>query len=56
MWDSSLLFCLIIYPVRPPYVRMLAEDYTVKWIPQDNNTKTKLESEGFIHPGGIVTS
>ncbi len=43
-------------PVRPPYVRMLAEDYTVKWIPQDNNTKTKLESEGFIHPGGIAPS
>jgi|JI10StandDraft_1071094.scaffolds.fasta_scaffold441919_2 hypothetical protein len=42
-------------PPRPPFVRMLAEDYTVKWTPIDKNT-TKLESEGFIHPGGIAPS
>jgi hypothetical protein len=38
-------------PPRPPYVRMLAENYTVKWTPIDKNT-TLVESEGFINPGG----
>jgi len=38
-------------PVRPPYVRMVAENYTVKWTPIDANT-TLVESEGFINPGG----
>lgn len=42
-------------PPRPPFVRMLAEDYTVKWTPIDKHT-TKLESEGFIHPGGLAPS
>ncbi|WP_297923686.1 START domain-containing protein [uncultured Agitococcus sp.] len=42
-------------PARPPYVRMLAENYTVKWTPIDKNT-TRLESEGFIHPGGNAPS
>ena len=42
-------------PVRPPFVRMQAENYTVKWIPIDKNT-TRLESEGFIHPGGSAPS
>jgi hypothetical protein len=38
-------------PPRPPYVRMVAENYTVKWTPIDANT-TLVESEGFINPGG----
>lgn len=38
-------------PVRPPFVRMVAENYTVKWTPIDKNT-TLVESEGFINPGG----
>ncbi|PTQ87935.1 hypothetical protein [Agitococcus lubricus] len=38
---------------RPPYVRMIAENYTVKWTPIDANT-TLVESEGFINPGGNV--
>ena len=42
-------------PVRPPFVRMQAENYTVKWTPIDKNT-TRLESEGFIHPGGNAPS
>lgn len=42
-------------PARPPFVRMEAENYTVKWIPIDKNT-TRLESEGFIDPGGIAPS
>lgn len=40
-------------PARPPYVRMRAENYTVKWTPQGKD-KTLLESEGFIDPGGIA--
>ncbi len=39
-------------PPKPPYVRMEAENYTVKWTPMGPN-KTKLEAEGFIDPGGI---
>ena len=42
-------------PLRPPYERMLAEDYTVKWTPIDKNT-TLVESEGFINPGGAAPS
>lgn len=38
-------------PPNPPYVRMLAENYTVKWTPLEKN-KTLIESEGFINPGG----
>jgi hypothetical protein len=42
-------------PPRPPYERMVSEDYTVKWTPIDKNT-TLVESEGFINPGGNVPS
>lgn len=40
-------------PARPPYVRMQAENYTVKWTPKGKD-QTLLESEGFIDPGGIA--
>ena len=40
-------------PVKPPFVRMLAEDMEIKWTPVDKD-KTRLEVEGFIHPGGYV--
>lgn len=40
-------------PLHPPYVRMIAENYTVKWTPIDKNT-TLVESEGFINPGGAA--
>ena len=32
---------------------MLAEDMEIKWTPVDKD-KTRLEVEGFIHPGGFV--
>jgi len=38
-------------PARPPYVRMIAENYTVKWTPIDKN-RTLAVAEGFIDPGG----
>ena len=40
-------------PVKPPFVRMLAEDMEIKWTPVDKD-KTRIEVEGFIHPGGVV--
>jgi len=40
-------------PVKPPFVRMLAEDMVVRWTPIEKD-KTRLEVEGFIHPGGVV--
>lgn len=40
-------------PPKPPYVRMEAENYTVKWTPLGPN-RTRLEAEGFIDPGGIA--
>ena len=40
-------------PVKLPFVRMLAEDMEIKWTPVDKD-KTRLEVEGFIHPGGVV--
>lgn len=42
-------------PARPPYVRMIAENYVVKFTPQGKD-KTLLESEGFIDPGGVSPS
>lgn len=38
-------------PLNPNYVRMPAEDYTIKFTPVGNN-QTKLESEGYIDLGG----
>jgi hypothetical protein len=32
---------------------MLAEDMLIRWTPISND-KTRLEVEGFIHPGGEV--
>jgi len=42
-------------PSRPPFVRMNAENYVVKFTPQGKD-KTLLESEGFIDPGGVSPS
>ena len=38
-------------PLRPPFIRMLAEDMTIKWTPTADN-KTHFEVEGNIDPGG----
>lgn len=38
-------------PPKPPYTRMVAENYTMKWTPMGPN-RTKREVEGFIDPGG----
>ncbi len=40
-------------PPKPPLVRMLAEDMVIRWTPISAD-KTRLEVEGFIHPGGEV--
>jgi hypothetical protein len=40
-------------PAKPPLVRMLAEDMVIRWTPIEKD-KTRLEVEGFIHPGGVV--
>ncbi len=42
-------------PAHPPYVRMTAENYVVRFTPQGKD-KTLLESEGFIDPGGVSPS
>lgn len=42
-------------PARPPYVRMDAENYTIKISPQGKD-RTMLEAEGFIDPGGTAPS
>ena len=42
-------------PAKPPYVRMEAENYTVKITPQGKD-QTLLEAEGFIDPGGTAPS
>ena len=42
-------------PVKPPYVRMEAEDYTARWTPINKN-QVLLEAEGFINPGGAAPS
>jgi hypothetical protein len=38
-------------PLRPPLVRMEAENYTVRYTPL-SKTQTLREVEGFINPGG----
>lgn len=42
-------------PPRPPFIRMTAEDMVIRWTPIEKD-KTRLEVEGFIHPGGVVPS
>ncbi|PTQ87934.1 START domain-containing protein [Agitococcus lubricus] len=42
-------------PDRPPYVRMEAENYSVKISPVGKD-QTLLEAEGFIDPGGVAPS
>lgn len=34
---------------------MVAEDMALKWTPIDKNT-TRLETEGYIDPGGVIPS
>lgn len=38
-------------PARPPYIRMEAENYTVRYTPLSKG-QTLREVEGFINPGG----
>lgn len=38
-------------PLKPPYVRMEAENYTLRYTPI-SKTQTLREVEGFINPGG----
>lgn len=38
-------------PIRPPYERMVAENYIVRYTPL-SKTQTLREVEGFINPGG----
>jgi hypothetical protein len=40
-------------PLRPPLVRMRAEDMVIKWTPMANN-QTHEEVEGYIDPGGDI--
>lgn len=42
-------------PLRPPLVRMQAEDMVVKYTPLGKN-KTLFENEGYIDPGGNAPS
>ena len=40
-------------PVQPGKTRVAAQDYFIKFTPIDKNT-TRLESSGYIDPGGII--
>lgn len=40
-------------PPKPPYVRMVAENYTVKWTPIGKN-RWRNVSEGYVDPGGVA--
>jgi len=40
-------------PLKPPLVRMRAEDMVIKWTPMPNN-QTHEEVEGYIDPGGDI--
>ncbi|MDO9177499.1 MAG: hypothetical protein Q7U16_04105 [Agitococcus sp.] len=42
-------------PEKPPLVRMIAEDMTVKWTPIGNG-KIRGVVEGYIDPGGVAPS
>ena len=42
-------------PHQPGKTRVVAQDYFIKLTPIDKNT-TRLESEGYIDPGGIIPS
>lgn len=40
-------------PPKPPYVRMVAENYSVKWTPIGKN-RWRNVSEGYVDPGGAA--
>lgn len=42
-------------PHQPGRTRVAAQDYFIKFTPIDKNT-TRLESEGYIDPGGVIPS
>ncbi|MDO8331052.1 MAG: hypothetical protein Q7T36_11340 [Fluviicoccus sp.] len=42
-------------PLQPPLVRMPAEDMTIRFTPLPEN-KVRIESEGYVDPGGKVPS
>ena len=41
------------FPLKPPLVRMMAEDMVIKWTPMPDN-QTREEVEGYIDPGGDI--
>lgn len=43
------------FPAKPPLVRMIAEDMTVKWTPMGGG-KIHGVAEGYIDPGGVAPS
>ncbi|MBH1969586.1 hypothetical protein FK216_00065 [Moraxellaceae bacterium AER2_44_116] len=43
------------FPAKPPLVRMIAEDMTVKWTPMGGG-KIHGVAEGYVDPGGVVPS
>lgn len=40
-------------PAKPPLVRMVAEEMTIKFTPTSNN-KVEMTTEGYFDPGGVV--
>jgi hypothetical protein len=42
-------------PLKPPLVRMVAEDMSVRFTPLSDN-RVLLEAEGYVDPGGKVPS
>jgi hypothetical protein len=40
-------------PEQPSRVRVLAQNYYVKFTPIDKNT-TRIEAEGYVDPGGVT--
>ncbi len=42
-------------PTQPGRTRVAAQDYYIKFTPIDKNT-TRLESSGYIDPGGVIPS
>ena len=40
-------------PVKPPLVRMIAEDMTIKFTPLPDN-RIEMVTEGYFDPGGVV--
>lgn len=40
-------------PAKPPLVRMIAEEMTIKFTPLPNN-QVEMITEGYFDPGGVV--